>query len=513
MSAGASKDILAYPKVPYIPFWRLYGKPFVTVTPNGPDDGGDFGPNTPGTQTAGIQEAINFLSSQMVSNGGYTFPLGGTVFIKRGIYILNAGIDLSKAQQINLIGEGVTYQGGSVTQGAQVNTLGATVLQFASTVPAGTSMFYNSNTVNGANNYLCTLVIRDMQLIGTSSTNCIDFSFLSLGNPGLAGLYNVSIQGFNKGIFQQQTAANSGVNVNISHVSFYGCTYGFGDPNQYTLATQQFPHSIRDVFFFGDTHAISVNLLQMTFLSAQVFGGDVVIRNIINSKVELLILNVGSAKAFTTTNSAGAGGSIVNSEVSLMFNSCGSSSSGVHLADIEGNIECSKIKIYTYNTAAPPSGSTTVLLYLYANLVGSAVELYSYESSAGLQPIQWAGGALYYSQIIGGIYNSSPWTSTSIPNNLTLKNFIVNVRGINPVGFITAPAVPASGTTNTVANPYPYPVEVFINGAVTGIYITPAGKTQTQVFGSVSNATVRLNPGDAIALTYTTAPTWTWYGL
>ena len=34
-------------------------KPYVLVTPNGPNDGGDYGPNTPGTTTAGIQEAVS----------------------------------------------------------------------------------------------------------------------------------------------------------------------------------------------------------------------------------------------------------------------------------------------------------------------------------------------------------------------------------------------------------------------------------------------------------------------
>ena len=32
---------------------------YVLVTPSGPEDGGDFGPHTPGTRTAGIQEAID----------------------------------------------------------------------------------------------------------------------------------------------------------------------------------------------------------------------------------------------------------------------------------------------------------------------------------------------------------------------------------------------------------------------------------------------------------------------
>lgn len=33
---------------------------YVIVTPNGPDDGGDFGPRTPGTKTCGIQEALDY---------------------------------------------------------------------------------------------------------------------------------------------------------------------------------------------------------------------------------------------------------------------------------------------------------------------------------------------------------------------------------------------------------------------------------------------------------------------
>lgn len=48
---------------------------YVVVTPNGPDDGGDFGPKTPGTKTSGIQEALNYASANnhdvYISGGGY----------------------------------------------------------------------------------------------------------------------------------------------------------------------------------------------------------------------------------------------------------------------------------------------------------------------------------------------------------------------------------------------------------------------------------------------------------
>ena len=36
---------------------------YVLVSPNGPDDGGDFGPNTPGTTTSGIQEALIYAQA------------------------------------------------------------------------------------------------------------------------------------------------------------------------------------------------------------------------------------------------------------------------------------------------------------------------------------------------------------------------------------------------------------------------------------------------------------------
>jgi hypothetical protein len=42
---------------------RTPHKPFVFVTLDGPDDGGDFGPHTPGTRTSGIQEAVDYAQA------------------------------------------------------------------------------------------------------------------------------------------------------------------------------------------------------------------------------------------------------------------------------------------------------------------------------------------------------------------------------------------------------------------------------------------------------------------
>ncbi len=70
--------------------WKgVVGKPYVTVTPNGPTDGGDYGPNTPSTTTLGIQEAIASLT------GGRTWSekvkiigdVTGTITQANGIHV------------------------------------------------------------------------------------------------------------------------------------------------------------------------------------------------------------------------------------------------------------------------------------------------------------------------------------------------------------------------------------------------------------------------------------------
>lgn len=81
---------------------------------------------------------------------------------------------------------------------------------------------------------------------------------------------------------------------------------------------------------------------------------------------------------------------------------------------------------------------------------------------------------------------------------------ISNCFGYNPTGAQTAPTVPASGTALT--NPFPFDCTVYVNGGtVTGVAI---GGTST---GATSGA-FRVAAGQSITLTYSAAPTWTWFG-
>lgn len=56
---------------------------YVVVSPNGPRDGGDFGPHTPGTKTSGIQEALHFAKENVrdvyICGGGIKAPFQGGV--------------------------------------------------------------------------------------------------------------------------------------------------------------------------------------------------------------------------------------------------------------------------------------------------------------------------------------------------------------------------------------------------------------------------------------------------
>jgi hypothetical protein len=105
-----------YPMIPWtgIAEWKnIKGKPYITVSAKGianglsdiPNDGADFGPDTPGTQTYGIREAVNYASSTGINKvkllaGTYTWlslsttnSLTPSVSIPAGVTVEGEGID------------------------------------------------------------------------------------------------------------------------------------------------------------------------------------------------------------------------------------------------------------------------------------------------------------------------------------------------------------------------------------------------------------------------------------
>ena len=82
---------------------------------------------------------------------------------------------------------------------------------------------------------------------------------------------------------------------------------------------------------------------------------------------------------------------------------------------------------------------------------------------------------------------------------------VAGLNGYNPRGSLTAPSIPASGTAYT--NNFGVAVRVFISGGtVSAIAINGTGT-------GLTSGPITLAPGETITLTYTAAPTWTWFGL
>ena len=91
---------------------ELHNLGYVVISLKGPTDGGDFGPQTPGTKTSGFQEAIDFAVANQkdifVIGGGIAemTPLeGGYIRIRGPVwYILNATLYIPAAENFRIVG-------------------------------------------------------------------------------------------------------------------------------------------------------------------------------------------------------------------------------------------------------------------------------------------------------------------------------------------------------------------------------------------------------------------------
>lgn len=96
---------------------------------------------------------------------------------------------------------------------------------------------------------------------------------------------------------------------------------------------------------------------------------------------------------------------------------------------------------------------------------------------------------------VTGAWNGSPASATTK---------IANNQGINPKGVLGPPSVPASTVAYT--NAYGYDCTVYVaGGTVTAIAV---GGTAT----GMTSGMFRVPAGQTITLTYSSAPTWTWFG-
>ncbi len=125
-------------------------------------------------------------------------------------------------------------------------------------------------------------------------------------------------------------------------------------------------------------------------------------------------------------------------------------------------------------------------------------------SNSGLTNVHMdAGGSidprvLFTNSALGGNSSLGEWFTTA--GYLEFHN----TWGADlPPGAVASTAIQPSGFA--VPNIYPFPIQIFINGGNVSQVDIDATNT-----GGPRDSIV-LNPGQSIKLTYTVAPTWSWY--
>ena len=193
----------------------------------------------------------------------------------------------------------------------------------------------------------------------------------------------------------------------------------------------------------------------------------------------------------------------------------------LHLDTVNTGIVVSS-PIYSLNISASSinSNSTTVgSIQVEANISslainGSAVSgaLLSNPSSTAVTIGNLIINGLSNFYVVGPFFGTL--TSPITVSNYDLRNITNGTfSGTLPSNTPSTPSVPASGTAQENTNPYAVDVYVY-GGDVTEIQITRNGTAYTVFSNStglaLSGQSYKLNPGDSITVTYSTAPSWEW---
>lgn len=291
-----------------------------------------------------------------------------------------------------------------------------------------------------------TLPYLNFVVVSASATNTVAYYWS--GNVG-------SIVAFNVTQDNAAATANQGFYLNgLADSDFYSCAVNGTKNSQIQMVgcADVRWHSV--YAYYGQSHGIEIDNSSGIFL----LGGEIE-------------ANAGSAVLLDGTTGQTSGVRIS----SLILAASGTGSTADSGVTLQNNVSQSGVSNCT--------------------IVGNGVWPH------GINDLTTAGPA--YNAYSGNtIWNT---TSTGINASGSAKITATGNAGYNPVGPLTAPSIPASGTAQT--NDFPVNVRVFVSGGtVSAIAIngTDTGLTSGQI---------TLGPGETITLTYSAAPSWAWLGL
>jgi len=213
---------------------------YLVVTPGGPDDGGDFGPKTPGTKTAGLQEALQkaheALKDVYVVGGGMNHPAGKAV-----VYRLAETLRVPWMQDWRLDGGEyvLSYsgpQGDAVVIDSQMNCR----LKFGLIVneKSDGAVVRIGPTSKGPDGFCCcvasTLEFNGLvgagDVWGKSSDQKSTGLVLDSTRGGISGnrIFVIEINGCRRGVYVTQGSGNNAIEAQWIHLTNLGIQ--LGDP-------------------------------------------------------------------------------------------------------------------------------------------------------------------------------------------------------------------------------------------------------------------------------------------
>ncbi len=214
---------------------------YVVVSPNGPDDGGDFGPKTPGTKTSGIQEALDHAKE--IRRDVYIVGGGFREAFKGGVaYRLDVTLHIPWMQQFRL--DGGEYQihytpkqGDAVVIDSQMNCR----LKFGLVVATASdgAAVRIAPTSKGPDGFSCVVastfefngMVGSGDVWGKSSDQKSTGLVLDATRGGIAAnkIFIGEINACRRGIYVMQGCGNNTIEAQWIHLSNLGIQIGDAD--------------------------------------------------------------------------------------------------------------------------------------------------------------------------------------------------------------------------------------------------------------------------------------------
>ena len=178
--------------------WRdITGRPYITVSSKGLanglseyfNDGADFGPDTPGTATCGIQEAINSLPLQTnedTANNTGTGP-SGSIKLRNGVYTMANSLNIPTFSNVSLIGMNQSVNLGSVST-LSTKDVGGVIIYFPASLTDSATNYplFNAPIYTDSN---IILNIKNITLYIDNPSSFVDATAININ-----GMYNGALK-------------------------------------------------------------------------------------------------------------------------------------------------------------------------------------------------------------------------------------------------------------------------------------------------------------------------------